>query len=54
LPPIAWLGFCDWDLRDSLAAVLMAGSLAGGLIWWFILPRLLVRMTPDKTMEPTR
>jgi hypothetical protein len=54
LPPIAWLWFCDWDLRDSLAAVLMASSLAGGLIWWFILPRLLVRMTPDKTMEPTR
>jgi len=37
--PLAWLWFFDWDLSDPTALVLMASSLAGGFISWFILPR---------------
>ncbi len=45
IPPIVWLWFGDWDLTDSMAAVLVISSLAGGLMSWLVLPRLLANKT---------
>src|SRR6185436_20198067 len=53
-PPVAWLWFCDWDLSDLTAAVLVASSLAGGLMSRLILPRLTAGMTPNTSLERTR
>jgi len=54
IPPVAWLWFCDWDLSDLIATVLVASSLAGGLLSWLLLPRLLAGMTPNTSLERTR
>ena len=54
IPPIAWLWFCDWDLNDSTALVLVTSSLAGGVASWLVLPRLLARKTPNTSLERTR
>jgi hypothetical protein len=53
VPPIAWAWFCDWDLSDLIAAVLVASALAGGLIAWHILPGVLMRMPPNNSPEST-
>lgn len=39
LSAVAWLWFCDWDLSESFALVLVASAIAGGLAAWLVLPR---------------
>ena len=41
IPPVVWLWFWNWNLSESAAAVLVISSLAGGLMSWLVLSRLL-------------
>lgn len=54
IPPIAWAWFCDWDLSDSTASVLVVSALAGGLIAWLILPAALRRLASNNPPETAR
>jgi hypothetical protein len=44
IPPLCWLWFCDWDLQDSTTLVLIASSIAGGLVAWLLLATVVRRV----------